>query len=150
MPWELHRSRPSMPIQALLLFCATYFFAILYCNHAFYRDPTSFFFNPATAYEPTYSMQRKHQAESFVAAANVSSLRSFEHAQKPPVVCIGISTIARLGGNQYVRSTIGSLWTASATRSVRAPTSPPSLRIQTRRITRYFMSNGLTSWWTPC
>jgi hypothetical protein len=98
-----------MPIQALLLFCATYFFAILYCNHAFYRDPTSFFFNPATAYEPTYSMQRKHQAESFVAAANVSSLRSFEHAQKPPVVCIGISTIARLGGNQYVRSTIGSL-----------------------------------------
>ena len=89
-----------------LTFVLFYFLAIAYLSHTNRRDPTSAFFDPQYGYDRRYSLQRHHEAETFIDKANAS-------APRPPrlnglEMCIGIATIGR-PGQQYVRATIGSL-----------------------------------------
>ncbi|KAL8831814.1 MAG: hypothetical protein Q9191_000638 [Dirinaria sp. TL-2023a] len=87
-------------------FVCVYLFALLYCSCTFNRDPTSAFFDPRVGYERLYSVKRQEQALSFIAAAEERPVSP--NTQTSSKLCLGISTIGR-PGEQYVRSTIGSL-----------------------------------------
>lgn len=98
------RSRPATT--AFLAFFLVYLALIRYCSRAYYRDPTSAFFDPGRGYEPRYSAERQNDADEFIRNANLTT-----YVQTPPQdpkMCIGIATIAR-EQDQYVRRTIGSL-----------------------------------------
>src|SRR6266536_596365 len=85
---ELHEVKPTLGVQTLFLFCATYLLPILYCHFAFSRDPTSFFFDPTKGYQRKYSIQRQHEADTFItsaAVANSSSTVSFNHTRRDPI-----------------------------------------------------------------
>ncbi|KAL8706610.1 MAG: hypothetical protein Q9201_000357 [Fulgogasparrea decipioides] len=93
--------------RCFLCFLVFYLGLIQYCRHAFYRDPTSAFFDYHRGYERSYSLQRQRQADDFIQAANVSA----EHAVKlpgHPNMCVGMTTVER-PSEQYVRSAYGSL-----------------------------------------
>ena len=106
---------------AFVSFVFIYLALLRYCSQAYYRDPTSAFFDPRRGYERLYSLERQTQAESFIQAAS-SSLPTAAHpsslsekgpsptttTSKEPTFCIGIATVVR-HGEQYIRSTIGSL-----------------------------------------
>lgn len=87
-------------------FLLVYLALIRYCSYVYYRDPTSYFFNPGRAYERRYSVGRQDDAESYIHNANTSIFPRL--APKNLKMCVGIATVAR-EGEQYVRSTIGSL-----------------------------------------
>ena len=91
---------------ALLAFLFIYLGLVRYCSHSFYRDPTSAFFDPTRGYKRHYSLTRQEEAETFI--ENSSSTSSKTPARNDPQLCIGIATVGR-DGEQYVRSTIGSL-----------------------------------------
>ena len=91
---------------AFLAFFFIYLGLVRYCNHVFYRDPTSFFFDPARGYERHYSLTRQEEAEVFVQNSNSTTSRT--PARKDPQLCVGMATVGR-DEEQYVRSTIGSL-----------------------------------------
>lgn len=87
-------------------FIFVYLALIRYCSYAYYRDPTSAFFDPARGYERVYSVDRQAQADSFILDANQSS--SSNTQSRDSKMCIGIATVGR-EGEQYVRSTVASL-----------------------------------------
>ena len=91
---------------AAILFISAYLIAILYCRQAFYRDPTSAFFDATRGYEKSYSLEREHQAEEYIQAAN--RLIQPHTASAEPVLCLGVATVSR-PSKQYIRKTIGSL-----------------------------------------
>ena len=91
---------------AFLAFFFIYLGLVRYCSHVFYRDPTSFFFDPARGYERHYSLTRQEEAEVFVQNSNSTTSRT--PARKDPQLCVGVATVGR-DEEQYVRSTIGSL-----------------------------------------
>ncbi|KAI9682197.1 MAG: hypothetical protein M1817_000251 [Caeruleum heppii] len=94
----------------LICFSIFYLLAFRYLSHANYRDPTSYFFDPTRAYERRYSNERIKQADAFIEAAHrVSPPASEVTRTEPPSLCLGIATVARRGGEQYVRQTVGSL-----------------------------------------
>lgn len=98
------RSRPGT--SAFLAFFLVYLALVRYCSQAYYRDPTSAFFDPVRGYEPEYSVKRQNDADTFIRNANLTT-----YVQTPlqdPKMCIGIATVAR-EQDQYVRRTIGSL-----------------------------------------
>lgn len=91
---------------AFIAFIFIYLALLRYCSQAYYRDPTSAFFDPVRGYEPRYSAGRQNDADTFIRTANLTT-----YVQTPPQdpkMCIGIATIAR-EQDQYVRRTIGSL-----------------------------------------
>lgn len=89
------------------LFFIIYVLLVLYCRLAFYRDPTSLFFDPSMAYRREYSSIRQRQAEMFIQdAAYTPFLRSDNST--PPSLCVGIATIAR-DGERYFRLSVGGL-----------------------------------------
>ena len=92
--------------RAFLGFVCIYLFALLYCSYTFDRDPTSVFFDPRIGYQRAYSVKRQQQALSFITAAEENAIPL--NTSTSPKLCLGISTIGR-PGEQYVRSTIGSL-----------------------------------------
>lgn len=98
------RTRPGA--FAFIGFLFIYVALIRYCSNAYYRDPTSAFFDPVRGYERLYSLGRQDDAKSFIHNANVSSFPQI--TPKEVKMCIGIATIAR-EGEQYVKTTIGSL-----------------------------------------
>ena len=98
------RSRPGT--SAFLAFLLVYLALIRYCSQAYYRDPTSAFFDPARGYEPRYSAERQNDADNLVRDANVTTY--VQTTPQDPQMCIGIATVAR-EQDQYVRRTIGSL-----------------------------------------
>ena len=78
-----------------------------YAKSHYYRDPTSTFFDPSRAYEQRYSTVRRHEANAFV---NISATKSFRCSTKgPPLLCVGMLTIARPSGDVYFRTSVGSL-----------------------------------------
>lgn len=102
----LHWLRGRPGTSAFLAFFLIYLALIRYCSLAYYRDPTSAFFDPVRGYEPRYSAERQNDADAFVGNANLTTL---VHATpQDPKMCIGIATVAR-EQDQYVRRTIGSL-----------------------------------------
>lgn len=105
-PELAHQTLRTQGGRAFLIFIVVYVLIILYCAHAFKRDPTSAFFDPRYGYERIYSLKRQEQAEAFIAAAN--SKPRVVTASQTPKLCVGISTIGR-PGKQYVLDTIGSI-----------------------------------------
>ena len=91
---------------AFLAFVAVYFLLIRYCAYAYFRDPSSAFFDPSRGYDRLYSLQRQVEADHFLLNSSLWSLPK-THPYRPKL-CIGIATIAR-DGEQYIRSTVGSL-----------------------------------------
>jgi hypothetical protein len=103
-PSQYLMSRP--PVTILACFSIFYLFLIQYCRHANYRDPTSSFFDPASAYKPIYSAHRIREADAYVESAEL--LPRPRTSGEPLTMCIGVATVAR-SGEQYVQRTIGSL-----------------------------------------
>lgn len=98
------RNRPGT--SAFCAFVLIYLALIRYCSQAYYRDPTSAFFDPVGGYEPKYSVQRQNDADAFIRNANLTTY--VQSNPQDPKMCIGIATVAR-EQDQYVRRTIGSL-----------------------------------------
>jgi hypothetical protein len=94
------------PLTVLAGFSIVYLFLLQFCRWTSSRDPTSYFFDPASAYKPIYSNVRIKEADSFIENAEV--LPRPRTSGEPLTMCIGVSTLAR-EGEQYVRRTIGSL-----------------------------------------
>lgn len=105
------------------VFLVTYFFLIRYCRLHFFRDPTSLFFDPARAYNPIYSAQRRVEADSYIndisralnlSGTTVAHLRvananvSEDPGSPRPKLCIGLATIARKE-EHYFETAVGSL-----------------------------------------
>lgn len=88
-------------------FLLFYFFLFQYCRISYYRDPTSYFFNPQRAYAPGYSAQRKDEAAAFVEEElNLPHTRGSNDTT--PKLCVGIGSIAR-EGVQYLHYSAGSV-----------------------------------------
>ena len=100
---SLNNPIPWVCVAFVLLYLAL----IRYCSTAFFRDPTSVFFDPVRGYARQYSLTRQSQADAFIEKSN-SSPGSRAQSKGPPKLCIGIATVAR-ENEQYIRSTIGSL-----------------------------------------
>jgi hypothetical protein len=94
------------PVTILACFSIFYLFLIQYCRLADYRDPTSYFFDPGSAYKPKYSAVRIKEADAFIESAEL--LPRPRTSGEPLTMCVGVATVAR-SGEQYVRRTIGSL-----------------------------------------
>lgn len=105
-PGHVLRWARSPGAVASLAFLFIYLALIRYCSYAFYRDPTSAFFDPVRGYEQRYSSRRQEEAIDFVTSANHSDSTSTTHDSVK--MCVGIATVSR-DEEQYVRSTIGSL-----------------------------------------
>ena len=91
----------------IIIFSFFFLLTFHYLGYVSYRDPTSYFFDPHRAYQKLYSSHRIQEAESYISASEhaVPPVRSFG---KSPLMCAGITTVARRG-DQYVRLAIGSL-----------------------------------------
>lgn len=78
----------------------------MYCQHAFWRDPHSAFFNHSVAYQMRYTETRKSQAREFIAAAE-----SPEYAPRTqstdPLICAVVISVKR-SRIQYLNETVGS------------------------------------------
>ena len=85
-----------------------WFLSFLYLRLASSRDPTSYFFDEVNGYERRYSLQREREAYSFIRSAN-DTLNGPIKSRGEPSMCVGVATISRPSGHQYVRGTIGSL-----------------------------------------
>ncbi|KAL9604336.1 MAG: hypothetical protein Q9219_000524 [cf. Caloplaca sp. 3 TL-2023] len=95
--------------RSFLAFLLAYLLLIYLCNHAFYRDPTSAFFDPARAYKHTYSTHRQGQADEFIKATELSLAKNDNSLRETKAsLCLGIATVER-PGEQYLRYTLGSL-----------------------------------------
>ena len=91
---------------AFIAFVFIYLALVRHCSYAFYRDPTSAFFDPVRGYERKYSLERQEQADLFIHNAGRSDFPAAK--SKDIKMCVGIATVAR-DQEQYVRRTIGSL-----------------------------------------
>jgi N-Acetylglucosaminyltransferase-IV (GnT-IV) conserved region len=106
-----HRATFSPALSALFVFFVLYILSALFLWQSSWRDPTSWFFNPDTAYEPIYTITRRQQAHKYI--ENVSkhkedNLVKFNPSAGDDTLCVGIVTFAR-SDVRYLRSTIGSL-----------------------------------------
>ncbi|KAL8951776.1 MAG: hypothetical protein Q9222_002267 [Ikaeria aurantiellina] len=104
----IHHLLTTATGRTLLVFTLLYLLLIQHCRQTFYRDPTSFFFDPHRGYERIYSGHRQRQAESFIQNANFSFKNASIPLNQNPTMCIGIATVER-SGDQYVPRTMGSL-----------------------------------------
>ncbi|KAL8695067.1 MAG: hypothetical protein Q9224_003457 [Gallowayella concinna] len=108
-PVYVYRLLTTVTGRTFLAFIFFYLLLAQGCKHAFYRDPTSAFFDSSRAYKHIYSLQRQRQADLFIQAANSSSATHGIQVSRPATtMCLGIATVER-PGEQYVRSAFGSL-----------------------------------------
>ena len=84
-----------------------WFLLFEYCFYAYQRDPTSYFFNESRGYDRSYSLKIETEGLEFIQSMNQTSKVSYSDTS--PSICVGVATIARPSGEQYVRATIGSL-----------------------------------------
>lgn len=92
----------------ILSFILLYTCAVQYCRVRYYRDPTSFFFDPRRAYTEGYSAVRRQQADAFIESASSKSTFNRSIASPEPSLCVGIASIAR-GNARYFSTSVGSL-----------------------------------------
>lgn len=92
---------------ALVFFIVIYGLLAVYCRLAFYRDPTSLFFDPSRAYRREYSSIRQRQAEKFIEGAAWTPFLRPDNST-PPAVCVGVATVAR-DGERYFHTSVGGL-----------------------------------------
>ncbi|KAL8709734.1 MAG: hypothetical protein Q9220_005520 [cf. Caloplaca sp. 1 TL-2023] len=102
-----HLGRSSTAV-LLAVSVALWILTYQYCRLAYFRDPTSYFFDRNRGYERRYSGHREQQAYDFIHAANGSAGTPYQ-SQADLFMCIGIATVARPSEQQYVTGTIGSL-----------------------------------------
>ncbi|OAL39562.1 hypothetical protein AYO20_00959 [Fonsecaea nubica] len=95
-------------IWVLLAFSIFYALALLYSRSISFRDSSSVFFDPRRAYDHVYSAHRAEQADEYITSIGRSERHAPSHPE-PPLLCLGIATVARRG-TQYVRTTVGSLF----------------------------------------
>jgi hypothetical protein len=95
------------PVAILVFFSIFYLFLIQYYRYTLYRDPTSYLFDPARAYDQVYSAVRIKEADAFMQSAELLPFGP-EPSKQQPMMCVGVATVTRRD-NQYVRRTIGSL-----------------------------------------
>lgn len=86
-------------------FAVLYLAAVYYLHYISSRDPTSIFFDPQHAYEPSYSVVRQNEAKAFIRENSQSRMSQVERQKK---MCIGIPSIAREGAS-YLETSVGSL-----------------------------------------
>lgn len=91
----------------ILSFILLYTCAAQYCRLRFYRDPTSFFFDPRRAYMEGYSAVRREQAHAFIQSASQSNFNKSNTSSKSSF-CVGVASIAR-GSARYFSTSVGSL-----------------------------------------
>ena len=84
--------------------------AFVFCRHAFWRDPHSWFFDGSRAYEFEYTDHRREEARGLIAIANDTQDSSpvFAKSNNEPVICAGMVTVKRRGV-QYLEDTLGSM-----------------------------------------
>jgi hypothetical protein len=100
LDWALRKVLLLLPVFLFL-------FAIKYAQSQYYRDMTSQFFDPSRAYEQRYSVVRRHEADTFV---NVAVAKSYLRSPRsPPLLCLGMLTVARPSGDVYFCTSVGSL-----------------------------------------
>ncbi|KAF2840118.1 integral membrane protein [Patellaria atrata CBS 101060] len=88
------------------MFGIFYILTLLLVRHYSWRDPTSVFFDPETAYDPIYSVVREKQAVEFM-----QQFHGFPGGNDKPggkKICLGMASIARKGV-RYFRAAVGSL-----------------------------------------
>lgn len=105
---NLRHRRLARPAWTLFAFSVFYLLAVIYCRSISYRDPSSLFFDARRAYTPSYSAYRTDEANAYINAVEHSD-RNGSLAVQPPLVCLGIATVARRE-HQYVRAAVGSLF----------------------------------------
>ena len=103
-----------MKTPVLFLLIPLIFLGIAYlrAQSIYSRDPTSFFFDSTRAYDRSYSVTRKNEADAFIESAATKPFRRtipYLPTAPRPLLCIGIPTTTRPTGDIYVRTTIGSL-----------------------------------------
>ncbi|KAJ5901745.1 hypothetical protein N7495_002273 [Penicillium taxi] len=103
--WPI-QGAPSYTLRGFFCFLLFYIFSVLYIRSRSSRDPGSFFFNPSSAYDLSYSAVRLKQASEFIDAANNVTIKA-EIAHQPKF-CLGIATIARKGV-RYFKHTVGTV-----------------------------------------
>ncbi|KAJ5972752.1 uncharacterized protein N7479_002670 [Penicillium vulpinum] len=111
----LNRPFPSLGLSAIssvrefrtvLFVLLSYILLFMVARRQSFRDPTSIFFDPMTAYDPIYSAIRLEQAASFIDAANNITEPQTTGSRRQPHFCLGIATIARKGV-RYFKDTVG-------------------------------------------
>jgi hypothetical protein len=91
----------------IVSFLLCYLVLFQYCRLSFFRDPTSYFFDPERAYAPGYSEHRKAEAATFVEEDLKFPNRRLS-SDTPPRLCVGIASVAREGA-QYLHYAAGSV-----------------------------------------
>jgi N-Acetylglucosaminyltransferase-IV (GnT-IV) conserved region len=99
--------------RALLGFLCFYIVLIVYCQKHYQHDPGSKFFDPRTAYEPRYTVQRQDEANTFMHEAidRLSTNKGnvpFKASSANKTMCVGITSLRR-PTEQYLPTTIGSI-----------------------------------------
>lgn len=92
---------------ALLSFTVFCLCAVQYGRLAYYRDPTSLFFDPQRGYQQGYSTVRRQEADTFIESASKPTFNRTV-ASPTPKLCIGIASVAR-DGARYFPTSVGSL-----------------------------------------
>ena len=101
--------QPTPHTSAFLLFLAFYCLIIIDVRHKSWRDPSSIFFNPNTAFERDYSLTREEQATAFIDSVGKSAEQHDQtKAGRSPSFCVGITTLQREGARYFQRN-VGSL-----------------------------------------
>lgn len=103
-----HIGLHNQTIRILLYFTASFVLLTLYTRARCVRDPGSVFFDPWTAYDPSYSALRLDQGGDYIDAISNSSVNPVPKAGEHPEICLGISTVARKG-IRYFRDAVGTV-----------------------------------------
>lgn len=91
-----------------LSFIVVYLCVAQYCRLRYYRDPTSFFFDPSRAYSQGYSAARRQEADRFIESASKPAFKNKTAASPAPTFCVGVASVAR-DSARYFRTSVGSL-----------------------------------------
>ena len=106
--WCNHLTDLSGRSIVVISFIALYLCVLQYCRWKYYRDPTSFFFDPQHGYAEGYSSIRRQEADQFVASASAAYPYNKTRASPRPKFCVGLTSVAR-DHVRYFPTAVGSL-----------------------------------------
>lgn len=105
--WLIHLTNRSGRSIAILSFIALYLCVAQYCRWQYYRDPTSYFFDPQRGYTEGYSSVRRQEANRFITSVS-SNTYNQTRASPTPKFCLGVNSVAR-ENVRYFPTSVGSL-----------------------------------------
>lgn len=103
-----HFGLQSQTIRIFLYFTISFAILTLYTRARSVRDPGSVFFDPWTAYDPSYSALRLDEGEAYIDSISNNSINPIPKAGENPEICLGIATVARKG-IRYFRNAVGTV-----------------------------------------